>query len=193
MLRKLVNHKEDIQVENIVARAKLSLPVDLELVSKKRTQIKELTVNYEPEQFSGLVIKSPDKSFTCLLFANGKMIATGARSKREIKEGIKKLSSFLTRITETDISMENIEVVNVVAKKRLERKIDIEKTLSLSKNVQYEPEQFAGVVIRRKSSKTIILFHTGLIVSVGTKKVNEAKKAIKDTINQLENLEALFD
>ena len=78
------------KIRNIVATADLGHGVDLELINS----IREIDAVYEPEQFSGSIIKislGEDKIATMLLFASGKLICVGLKNKEEIKNAIEQL------------------------------------------------------------------------------------------------------
>ena len=79
--------KMDIQVQNVVARARAYL--------EKTAFTLERTV-YDPEQFPGLIYRMNSPSLTFLLFANGKIICARAKSEKDLYEGMKSLESCLT-------------------------------------------------------------------------------------------------
>jgi len=45
-------------------------------------------IEYEPEQFPGLVYRVRDPDVVCLLFSSGKMVVTGAKSDKDIERAI---------------------------------------------------------------------------------------------------------
>ncbi|MDP6325656.1 MAG: hypothetical protein QGI36_01010 [Candidatus Thalassarchaeaceae archaeon] len=45
-------------------------------------------VEYEPEQFPGLIYRLDYPKVVCLIFGSGKMVITGARHKDEILEAV---------------------------------------------------------------------------------------------------------
>ena len=45
-------------------------------------------VEYEPEQFPGLIYRLDYPRVVCLIFGSGKMVITGARAKDEILEAV---------------------------------------------------------------------------------------------------------
>ena len=55
-------------------------------------------VEYEPEQFPGLVHKLPDSRATFLLFSNGKIVCTGTKSEAKLKEAVQRLVSNLKKL-----------------------------------------------------------------------------------------------
>ena len=67
---KRIKIDESFKVENIVASANLN-------------------VEYEPEQFPGAIMRLKDIGTTLLLFKNGKVICSGAKSEKQIAKSIK--------------------------------------------------------------------------------------------------------
>ena len=62
-------------VQNVVCTAQLDDPVDLNTLS---IALGLESVEYEPEQFPGLIYRPADHSAVLLVFANGKIVITGA-------------------------------------------------------------------------------------------------------------------
>jgi transcription initiation factor TFIID TATA-box-binding protein len=82
-----------IKIENVVASASLGVAVKLEkLVSNLDG------VEYEPEQFPGLVYRIDDPRVTFLLFGSGKIICTGGRSISDVKRAVSKADKKLKSI-----------------------------------------------------------------------------------------------
>jgi len=48
-------------------------------------------VEYEPEQFPGLVYRIRDPNVVCLLFSSGKMVMIGAKNDDDIERALKKV------------------------------------------------------------------------------------------------------
>lgn len=78
------------KIENIVASGYLGGPVDLECVAERlfRTM-------YEPEQFPGLVYRMDTPKTVFLIFANGKIVCTGAKSEDALSEATQNLKDTL--------------------------------------------------------------------------------------------------
>ena len=83
-----------------------------------------------------------------------------------------------------------IEVVNIVASGDL--KIDnlnlnqVAMALGLE-NIEYEPEQFPGLVFRMKDPKVVILiFSTGKVICTGAKSKENVDQALKNMHRELE-------
>ena len=94
-----------IEVQNMVATYALHYPEDYDGVDKftgepqagvpRKLNLNHLTfhlpfdkVEYEPEQFPGLIYRLDDPKVVCLIFGSGKMVITGARHKDEILEAV---------------------------------------------------------------------------------------------------------
>lgn len=82
-----------IQVENIVASAKLNIELNLDKLAFELENSE-----YEPEQFPGLVYRMSDPKVTFLLFSSGKVVCTGARTIKEVEQAIKSVSKRLKKL-----------------------------------------------------------------------------------------------
>ena len=72
-----------IKIQNIVVSADLHAVIDLYALSK---EVK--AVDYEPEQFPGAICKIHEPKTALLLFKNGKIICTGAKTEADIRKAI---------------------------------------------------------------------------------------------------------
>lgn len=75
-----------VRVENIVASATLNVVVPLEKIVKKMEGME-----YEPEQFPGLVYRMTEPKAAALIFGSGKIVCTGARSIGDVHTVFKKV------------------------------------------------------------------------------------------------------
>jgi transcription initiation factor TFIID TATA-box-binding protein len=82
-----------IQIENIVASAKLDANLNLDTIAFNLENSE-----YEPEQFPGLVYRMDNPKVAFLLFGSGKIVCTGARSVEDVNTAIKKVSKKLKEI-----------------------------------------------------------------------------------------------
>src|SRR5271170_199382 len=80
---KRVELKTKFEIVNIVASAALGVDLDLYAIAKESPD-----VDYEPEQFPGAICKIHDPKTALLLFKNGKIICTGAKTEADIKRAI---------------------------------------------------------------------------------------------------------
>ena len=70
-------------IVNIVANTALNTDLDLYGLAKLSRD-----VDYEPEQFPGAILKVQDPKAALLLFKNGKIICTGARTPADVRKAI---------------------------------------------------------------------------------------------------------
>jgi len=96
-----ITKKPEIKVQNMVASGSVGGRLNLnEIVFEFEN------TEYEPEQFPGLVYKLKGEevlqNITFLLFGTGKIVITGAKSEKEIKESVKYLREQLIDIGELE-------------------------------------------------------------------------------------------
>jgi transcription initiation factor TFIID TATA-box-binding protein len=82
-----------IKIENVVASTSLGVPIKLEKLVDNLDG-----VEYEPEQFPGLVYRIDDPRVTFLLFGSGKIICIGGRSINDVKRAVPKADKKLKNI-----------------------------------------------------------------------------------------------
>ncbi len=80
------------KVENIVASANLMVELDLFNIAMDVDN-----VEYEPEQFPGAIMRLKELGTTLLLFKNGKVICSGAKSEKQIAQSIKRAVELLRK------------------------------------------------------------------------------------------------
>ena len=85
--------KYTVQIENIVASAKLKSTLNLDKIA---FEVEES--EYEPEQFPGLVLRMRNPKVAFLLFSSGKIVCTGARKIKDVEFAVEMLSSKLKSI-----------------------------------------------------------------------------------------------
>jgi len=78
------------KVENIVASANLQVELDLFNIAMEVEN-----VEYEPEQFPGAIMRLKEIGTTLLLFKNGKVICSGAKSEKQIAKSLKRAVELL--------------------------------------------------------------------------------------------------
>ena len=83
----------DIKIENIVASASIGKDIVLTEVAKALEG-----VDFNREQFPGLVFKLQDPKTAALIFSSGKLVCTGAKSIDDSKLAIKKTVDLMRTI-----------------------------------------------------------------------------------------------
>jgi transcription initiation factor TFIID TATA-box-binding protein len=136
---------------------------------------------YDPEQFPGLIYRLKEPKTANLMFRSGKVVCTGAKSLDQVKQAIKKVTK---QIEKAGIHIKNepkITVQNIVATSDLGQKINLNAiaiSLGLEK-VEYEPEQFPGLVYRLDVPNVVLLvFGSGKVVCTGARKPQDVEDAV---------------
>lgn len=167
----------DYTIVNLVASANLNATLDLYNLA-----VSVPNIEYEPEQFPGAILKLKEPKVSMLLFKNGKVICSGASSEEEIELGIKKASKLIHEIQGSVKVLEKVEynVVNIVATANLHQTLDLFKTAMALDNVEYEPEQFPGAILRIDEPKmTLLLFKNGKVICAGAKREHLLKQGLE--------------
>jgi len=183
------NYMIDINVENIVVSTQLAEELDIKSLAEKIPDSK-----YNPEEFPGLILHFDEPKTAALIFSSGKIICTGAKSIEQANETITKIicemkNHGINTPEEIEVTTQNI-VVSADLKKDLQLS-PIAKGLLLE-NVEYEPEQFPGLVYKMDDiGAVIILFSSGKMVCTGAKKMDDAHRAIDTMKDKLSSLGVL--
>ena len=86
----LITNPPIITIVNIVASASLGEPIDIE----KAAYILDSTM-YEPEQFPGLIYRMTNPTVVLLLYMNGKLVVTGAKTEDDVYDAVHRLRTNL--------------------------------------------------------------------------------------------------
>ena len=86
--------RPNFKIENIVASADLGVELDLYAIAKASKD-----VDYEPEQFPGAIYKIHEPKVALLLFKNGKIICTGAKTAADIRKAIEEVIKVVRHYT----------------------------------------------------------------------------------------------
>ena len=178
--------KPIVSIENVVASATVSQTVNLNLI----TQIFP-DVEYHPDQFPGLVFRLKSPKTATLIFSSGKMVCTGAKSE---DQAIKAVKNVVQKLKKGGISIEHepiIEIQNIVASADLGTVLNLNAiAIGLGlENIEYEPEQFPGLVYRLSSPKVVmLLFGSGKLVVMGGKRPEDAEAAVEKIVEELDGL-----
>ena len=177
-----------IKIQNVVACATLNQKFDLNAIVKGNP-----FVRYNPERFPGLVFRLKKPQTAILIFRTGKMVCTGAKSKKEAFTAIKKVLRELRASGIIIPGKPEIEIVNMVASANLVGKIELEDVAYILKKTMYEPEQFPGLIYRMDDPKVVILiFASGKLVCTGAKKETQVYKAVETLRQQLEKNDLIY-
>ena len=168
--------KIDFTVQNIVASANLNVELDLYGIAREVDN-----VEYEPEQFPGAILKLPKPKTSLLLFKNGKVICTGAKNEKDVAKAIKiAAKNIKANIKKGKVKIQ-YKIVNIVASAALNVELDLYAIARKVDNVEYEPEQFPGAILKLKDPKTsLLLFKNGKLICTGATCEEDVRKSINN-------------
>ena len=165
-----------IKIENVVASTSLGEELDLQAIALALEG-----AEYEPEQFPGLIYRLKEPKTATLLFRSGKVVCTGAKSLENVKVAITKVAK---QIEKAGIKVQiepDVVVQNIVASSDLCQEINLNAiAISLGlERVEYEPEQFPGLVYRLDEPKVVVLlFGSGKLVCTGARQPSDVEEAV---------------
>jgi transcription initiation factor TFIID TATA-box-binding protein len=180
MVIAMAEQKEIYTVTNLVASTDLGLTLDLYQLT---TNFKN--IEYEPEQFPGAILKFTEPKATILIFKNGKIVVVGCRTRELIAKSIRKVYGLLKPYAEKrknyDLEDPKYDLTNIVASADLHMDLDLFKVAMMLPDIEYEPEQFPGAIIKiRELGVSLLAFKNGKIIIAGAKSLDKIEKAIKE-------------
>jgi transcription initiation factor TFIID TATA-box-binding protein len=172
-----------IRIENVVASTSLGAELDLQAIA--------LTLDgaeYVPEEFPGLIYRLKDPKTAILLFHSGKVVCTGGKSWKQVDESIRRVSQLIRKGGQKIIMNPKIQIQNIVATSNLESEINLNSiaiSLGLDR-VEYEPEQFPGLVCRLEEPRVVVLlFGSGKLVCTGARRPKDVELAVQKITMEL--------
>ena len=178
-----MDKKTYVNIENVVSSATLNQRIDLNAIVRKFP-----SVEYKPEQFPGLVYRLKKPKTATLVFSSGKMVCTGAKSETQSKKAVQRVVDDLMKEDIITIAKPDIKVQNIVASSDLGVEVNLNAiaiSLGLEK-VEYEPEQFPGLVYRIEKPKVVVLlFGSGKLVCTGARRPEDVSEAVEKITEEL--------
>lgn len=188
---------EEPEIVNIVASASLGVELNLADLADEFPR-----AEYDKSRFPGLIYRLEEPKVALLLFSSGKLVCTGARRLEQTRKGVAhilgKIRDFFEKLRpgEADKVPEKAEVrvQNIVATGSLNTRINlIDAAIYLPfDRVEYEPEQFPGLVYRPKDVGVVaLLFGSGKIVCTGATNTKDIRKAVKIIVKELTDIDLI--
>ena len=178
--------EESLKIENIVASAKVTDSLDLPTLA---SQLKD--AEYNKKRFPGVVLRMQDPKIAALVFGSGKVVLTGAKSIDSLSRGLEILADQLRALNIDIPDNPTYKVQNIVTSADLGTPINLNKIavgFNLDK-IEYEPEQFPGLVYRLDDPKVVVLlFGSGKLIITGGKVPEDARRAVQRILSELSNL-----
>lgn len=176
-----------IDIQNVVASTSIANELDLNALAAAIPD-----AEYEPSRFPGLVLRMEKPKTAALLFRSGKVVCTGAKSVSDVGVAINLVCDKVEATGFNGVQRNpKIDVQNIVATSSLEAELNLNAVavgLGLER-VEYEPEQFPGLVFRMQDPKVVLLlFGSGKLVCTGARKAEDAYKAVEKIGAELRSL-----
>ena len=174
------------KIENIVASGSIADFIDLEIISAKMENC-----DLNKKRFPGAVLRLQNPKIAVLIFSSGKVVITGGKSLEDLVRG---QDILMQKMKEAGVICHNtpdVAVTNMVCSYDLGTKINLNKvvmTLSLE-SIEYEPEQFPGLVYRISDPKIVaLLFSSGKIILTGGKTMEDVERGVAFLEQKLGNI-----
>jgi transcription initiation factor TFIID TATA-box-binding protein len=177
---------KNLKIENIVASGVIADSIDLESLAEK---IDNCELN--KKKFPGAVFRIEDPKVAVLIFSSGKIVMTGIRRVEDLKLGLEFLMKELKKAGVTPFEVPDVAITNMVCSYDTEKQINLNKivvALNLE-NIEYEPEQFPGLVYRLEEPKIVaLLFSSGKVILTGGRNLDDVRAGLDKLEKQLENI-----
>lgn len=173
----------DIRVHNVVASMRVNERIPL-------TRLAEYVdnVEYEPDQFPGLVLRLNEPKSAALIFSNGKVVSTGTKSAEEAAKAIDRLLNIFNNLS-IPIKNNEYKIDNVVASTHVGKQLNLTNIAFNLDETEYEPDQFPGLVYRQSETGVVfLLFRTGKIICTGAKSEGQIMESFRVLYNKLKEI-----
>ena len=178
--------ESSIKIENVIASTKLAEDFDLTVIESEFEG-----AEYNKQKFPGLVYRVSDPKAAFLVFTSGKVVCTGAKNVADVHTVIGNMAKKLNGIGIKTIENPEITVQNIVASADLHTILNLNAiAIGLGlENIEYEPEQFPGLVYRIDVPKVVVLiFSSGKLVVTGGKSPADCERGVEVVRQQLDNM-----
>ena len=181
--------EDSLKIENVVASTKVNDKLDLLVLA---AQIPG--AEYNKQRFPGVVLRMESPKIAALVFGSGKVVLTGAKSIDSLNKGLEYLVKLLSDMDIEIVDNPTYSIQNIVTSADLGSRINLNK-IAMSFNldrIEYEPEQFPGLVYRLDDPKVVVLlFGSGKLIITGGKVPEDAKRAVQKIYKDLSDLKML--
>jgi transcription initiation factor TFIID TATA-box-binding protein len=178
-----------VEIVNVVGAGQLHIELDLEQLAN---DLDVYSARYNPENYPGIHIQILEDGPTITLYRNGKYHITGPDSVDQLHRVRKQFLNALNSLKiQYSTDQDAFSVQNLVCMADHDASFDLnDLAIRLGlEYVEYEPEQFPGLVYRVADLPVVFLiFASGKIVITGVKSIDEARDAytdFKETIDSL--------
>jgi transcription initiation factor TFIID TATA-box-binding protein len=177
---------ETIDIENVVASTDIGQELALDSLA-----IDLSGSDYDPDTFPGLIHRTQEPKAANLIFRSGKIVCTGANSVDDVRSSLQTVSERLRDLGIDIIDDPTITIQNIVSSADLGAQLNL-NAIAIGfglEAVEYEPEQFPGLVYRLDTPDVVaLLFSSGKLVITGAKTTDAAGEALERISGELSEL-----
>ncbi len=177
---------DTLEIQNVVGSTGIGFELALEELSTDLPGS-----DYDPDNFPGLVYRMNDPKATTLIFRSGKIVCTGSKSAESLTESINIVFDKLEALGIPVPDEPDITIQNIVSSADLGESLNLNAmAIGLGlEDVEYEPEQFPGLVYRLDDPEVVILlFGSGKIVVTGAKSREKAIEGVEVVASRIADL-----
>lgn len=174
----------ELEIVSIVATGKINREFELEAIAN---DIDSYSYDYS-KSAPGLYIKFYKNGPTLTIYRTGSCNIRGASSEKELFKNKSLLDDKLSRLG-IEETLSKFQITNIVFTSDLEERMDLNQ-LSIKlglEEVEYEPEQFPGLVYRLDQG-VILIFSSGKLVLTGFTDVECARHALNTLSSNLSDV-----
>jgi transcription initiation factor TFIID TATA-box-binding protein len=173
---------ETIDIENVVASTDIGQELALDSLAMDLSGSE-----YNPDAFPGLIYRTQEPKATNLIFRSGKIVCTGGTSINDVHSSLQTVCEML-RDLGIDVSEDPaITIQNIVSSADLGAQLNL-NAIAIGfglKAVEYEPEQFPGLVYRLDTPDVVALVFVDDIsemAHVAESRVTNAYKTLNEEL-----------
>ena len=159
---------ETIDIENVVASTDIGQELALDSLAMDLSGS-----DYDPDNFPGLIYRTQEPKAANLIFRSGKIVCTGANSIDDVHNSLQTVYERLRDLGIDSIDDPTITIQNIVSSADLGAQLNL-NAIAIGfglEDVEYEPEQFPGLVHRLDDPDVVtLLFGSEKSLSPGAKR-----------------------
>jgi transcription initiation factor TFIID TATA-box-binding protein len=177
-----------MDIVNVVASGHLGREFDLVALTSDLSQLQfPIELEFNPENFHGLVIRFNSENFVVILYGSGSYVIMGADSKEKVGEAYGNLVDLLVKL---DIEFESNSptVSNIICKEDIRLNVNLDTLLiKLGFEIaEYEPETSPFLYYRPEEFDCLITIpSSGEVIITGITDVELAKDAVSHLLDVL--------
>jgi len=183
-----VTDMADYKISNVVVSSYVADGIDLDQVAAYWPQ-----ANYNPMAFRAIAYTQDNPKTAQLIFDDGKVVSTGARSVKSAEMSVSNIGVELEKVGIPIYDKLFIEIDNIVARATLDRKLDLHHLAPQLENAEFDPAVFPGIIIKDTITKdeketkiSTLIFSSGKIVITGHKTEEELREAFGKIADEIE-------